>query len=571
MTSHPTAPLGAHPWQSLAMFSAHHPAFLTSSLLALTMAAGCGSASAPATTPAKVSENPAPAEAKNEATQIHGRLLGHDGKPMPMAHVTVAGKAIEVESDGSFEVSIPKPGVAQLFFTGVDHGDYRTPLYVEGGEVTLEVKLGTYPAPAVLENLNVVALEFHDNKPPSLGAMVSMKKDKDGIFRATIPAKAGEFTYEIRGLTKETGRSMNGTARTEFRYDGDGNYVNVAMGVADKPLVIEYDPTKRLPSGSATVISFADAHSRTAQIAKLFGPTTGVQSAGAQSTADLIAAIDQEKDPLLRGARQLAVFAKLGDASGSEDPRLKDLARNAFETLAADSPLWELSPQSLITMGAVAGSEFQSAVLDIVQYWASHDKRRLAAGVALGQLMKKAQANDEDGARAYYALISEQLSDTPESRIARMFNPDRQIRPGKLIPAFSFEDVDSKKTLSNATFAKKVVLIDFWATWCAPCMAEMPNIHATYEKFHDQGFEILSINIDDKPGRSQAMRKAGKFPMPWSNVVLNATQGAVAKRDFEISGLPTAILVGPDGTIVATDLSIRGQGLGKQVAAALGK
>lgn len=135
------------------------------------------------------------------------------------------------------------------------------------------------------------------------------------------------------------------------------------------------------------------------------------------------------------------------------------------------------------------------------------------------------------------------------ARIATRFDPDRPIRAGQPIPAFELPSLDDPKVrITRDLLHGKLVLIELWATWCKPCVAEMPNVQAAYTAFRDRGLTIVSINTADAPAVVREFRKA-KWPMPWHNVVLeDPHQAEAVTKTFGAFTLPTSILVDAKGT-----------------------
>jgi peroxiredoxin len=135
---------------------------------------------------------------------------------------------------------------------------------------------------------------------------------------------------------------------------------------------------------------------------------------------------------------------------------------------------------------------------------------------------------------------------------------------GKKFPDFNGTDI-AGKPISLAKYKGKVVLVDFWATWCGPCVGELPNVLAAYEKHHPNGFEIVAISRD----QDQALLKAfiEEKKMPWQQY-FDGLDNKIAEK-YAISLIPTTFLIDGNGTLIARDL--RGAELEKAVAEALAK
>ena len=135
-----------------------------------------------------------------------------------------------------------------------------------------------------------------------------------------------------------------------------------------------------------------------------------------------------------------------------------------------------------------------------------------------------------------------------------------------------FEETDMMgQPLSLSHFKGKVVLIDFWATWCVPCCAEIPNVVATFQKYHDQGFEVIGVSLDSD--RKKLLDYTLKNKMTWQEYFDGKSQpweNKLASRyGIAYSGIPMDFLLDGNGKIIGKNF--RGVALPQAVAKALAK
>jgi thiol-disulfide isomerase/thioredoxin len=166
-------------------------------------------------------------------------------------------------------------------------------------------------------------------------------------------------------------------------------------------------------------------------------------------------------------------------------------------------------------------------------------------------------------------LIEQLKRDFPETDLGKQASETidefkRAILLGGKFPDFSEKDLDGKP-LSVAKFKGKVVLVDFWATWCGPCVAELPNVLKAYEDYHAKGFEIVGISLDSDEQKTRAFIKERKISWPqyydgkgWDNKL--AVQ-------YGVHAIPATYLLDGEGKVIGRDL--RGEDLTKAIAKAL--
>lgn len=128
---------------------------------------------------------------------------------------------------------------------------------------------------------------------------------------------------------------------------------------------------------------------------------------------------------------------------------------------------------------------------------------------------------------------------------------------------FTQPDVDGKP-VKLSDYRGKYVLIDFWASWCAPCRRENPNLVRSYAKYQKKGFEILGVSMDKAADKSKWLKAIQDDGLTWRQVGDLKGWENEAGAMYDVKAIPMNFLVDPNGKIIAKYL--RGEELDKKLA-----
>lgn len=245
------------------------------------------------------------------------------------------------------------------------------------------------------------------------------------------------------------------------------------------------------------------------EILELHKPTKVIQDSIVKLQKELYQKIEIEKDSVIKNQ----LILRLDSLENAKD-------QNAINELKLDFIFAKKHPNSLASLklmrrnvGRFTGMNFYDSYVDVFQNFSPEIK------------------NSEEGKE-----MSEKLKYFKQSKV------------GSIAPNFSLKDIDNK-TISLADFkGKKYILIDFWASWCAPCREELPYIKELYKKYQLQGLEIISITKDEKSDLWKKAIEKEKIES-WKHISILENVSTIDK-DYFVNGIPHKVLIDKNGIII---------------------
>ena len=530
----------------------------------------------------------------SDRSVITGRIIGHKGLAPALARVDVnepdradVPDRIEARKDGSYSVTTGKTGVVRLNYVGAFHNTFSIPvLLLKPSHLKIDVRLAPCEWDDEFKEIIVIG-DF--NRFSRTSGYTVMVKQPDGTYATELANLAGEkLGYRLIGIVKGSTRSVPGTQYDELVSDPGGGIISYAA-IRDGRVRIVFDPALLPRGGPDAGVTFEDGGSLVARIASLdvdmrkrqeefsramarftqFGnKSRDFRYDWSKTVAGLRRQIGEETDPIIRQMLYICLL-DLNHLRAVEVDT--ETAKQALAVIPPESLLWELAPPYLLfdsvkLAGLGADGDYIQAVI------ARHPSR-----VVRALILEQAYANamsllDLERARTYYKRLTADFGDLI-SEGAKARPPELKIAAGKMMPEFSFASLDDpSRTITNDTFKGKCYLVNFWATWSAPSVAQIEVLQKAYERYSAKGFQILSLSFDTSYADIRRFR-ARRRMMPWFHGFIGRDELRPGSRTvdyFEVPEIPKSILVGRDGRIAAAGRELLGDGLEKVLGKLIG-
>jgi thiol-disulfide isomerase/thioredoxin len=255
-------------------------------------------------------------------------------------------------------------------------------------------------------------------------------------------------------------------------------------------------------------------------------------------------------NPILNQLLPMRWQALMGASSGNQ-AKLEDL-RKEIDGYAAGGGRLAATAAYFNTLVVLQFSQDQEAIVKAVEsFIEKYPQDQRAPGVlSIGAL----RVDDPDVALAFNKKLIEIFPDSREAQRAK--GSLRQLEAVGKPFEFEFTDAISGKVISNKTLKGKVIVVDFWATWCGPCVAEMPNMKKIYAQYKDQGVEFIGVSLDQpvEQGGLEALKTFVKEnEITWPQYYQGNYWQSEFSSSWGINAIPAIFVVDAEGNLFSTN------------------
>lgn len=161
----------------------------------------------------------------------------------------------------------------------------------------------------------------------------------------------------------------------------------------------------------------------------------------------------------------------------------------------------------------------------------------------------------------YTKMEPKEISSVYYKDLKQLYDAKKGVEIGEMAPDIDLPQPNGTN-LKLSSLRGKVVLIDFWASWCGPCRAEFPNVKKVYSKYKDKGFEIYGVSLDKD--KSSWVNSISSLGLDWKHVSDLKYWSCAPAKVYKVTGIPATVLIDKNGKVIAKNL--RGEELEKKLA-----
>lgn len=241
---------------------------------------------------------------------------------------------------------------------------------------------------------------------------------------------------------------------------------------------------------------------------------------------------------------------------GADNMAYYQLLRSQFAAMASIQPLYEKltnpntppaeAEEAEAKLNEISNS-LRGEVVDVM-------KANIPSAVSDIILQQLFRDLDDEQLKEILSLMESNPSPyAGHKEVQEAFLKKQETAVGKSFIDFTLTDVNgSEVALSSIVKANKLTLVDFWASWCGPCKAEMPNVVEAYAKFKNKGLEVVGVSLDQDPARWRNAIES--WQMPWVHLSSLKAWACPAAQAYAVDAIPASVLIDANGIIVAKNL-----------------